>query len=83
VLESDGAELVDVESRLSEITTVVAGSLEDVGRTIRRCKLAGLLVDGGISQIADQWLSAHIGKQLGIKSVKPKSVKEPAKESST
>lgn len=73
--------LADAEENLSEVAILVSGNLIDVRRTIRRCSLAQLIVDGGISPLADQWLSAHIGKQLGIKIVKPKpTTPGPAKE---
>lgn len=67
--------LADSEAQVSKIMTITrANSLEETRRTIERCQLAGLLVDGGVTPLAESWLSAHVGKHLGIK---PKA---PAKE---
>ena len=66
-------QLSEQEDRLPDIARMSAGSLTDVRTTLLRCGLAGLLVDGGISETADQWLSAHIGARLGAKPKKKKN----------
>ena len=43
---------------------VQATSVRDVELTLDRCMLAGLLVDGGISPVAEGWLSNHVGSHL-------------------
>ena len=32
--------------------------------TVDRCKMAGLLVDGGITETAERWLSSLVAKRL-------------------
>lgn len=46
---------------------VQADSLDAVKQTLERCELAELLTDGGISPLADQWVSSVIGSRLGIR----------------
>lgn len=58
-------QLADSETQVSKIMTVVrANSLEETRRTIERCQLAGLLMDGGISQTAQRWLNSLTVKQV-------------------
>lgn len=52
------------DADVSKLALLVSGSIEEIKRTITRCELAGLLVDGGISDVADKWLSAHVGQRL-------------------
>jgi hypothetical protein len=52
-----------------------AVSLAEAEATIERLQLAGLLLDGGIHQLGDMWLSSHISKQLGFKPQAPKKEK--------
>jgi hypothetical protein len=67
-----GPKLADIEAVISKITIIArAGSVEEVRRTLERCQLATLLVDGGITPLAESWLSAHVGKHLGIKPKAP------------
>ena len=54
-----------------------APSTKALASTLRRCKVAGLILDGGISPLADSLLSVHVATALGAKS-KPKPKPEPA-----
>lgn len=38
-----------------------------VRSTLDRCNLAGLLIDGGISDVANQWITAVVGRRLGMR----------------
>ena len=67
--------LAEVSASASDIALVARARVEEVERTLQRCTLAGLLVDGGISETADRWLSAHVSSKLGAK--------PPAKKKST
>jgi hypothetical protein len=74
--------LADSEALLCKITMVVrSNSLEEVRRTIERCQLAGLIVDGGVTPLAENWLSAHVGKHLGIKPKAPAKEPQPQPKS--
>ena len=63
----------------SQIALLVQGDLTEVTRTLTRCQLAGLLVNKGVSPIADSWLSAYIGTRLG-RSRKPTDKPSKAKQ---
>ena len=49
----------------SRIASLVRADMDATARTLDRCLLAELLVDGGISPLAVQWLSAFVGSRLG------------------
>jgi len=61
--------------RLDEIPTILielatdvdADNLDRLNATLARCRMAGLLENGGISGLASNWLRAHVGQQVGIK----------------
>jgi hypothetical protein len=72
-------QLADIPALQAKIAKMVqANSLAEVDATIERLLLAGLLVDGGIAQLGDHWLSYRIGQQLGIK---PQQTKPESKKS--
>jgi hypothetical protein len=55
-------------TELPQIAKMVqAVSLDAVKQTLERCELAELLCDGGISPLAEQWLSSVIGSRLGMR----------------
>ena len=66
----------DEDAVLWELEDLVqAPSTDALKLSLKRCRRAGLLVDGGISPVADSWLSAHVGRLLGFKSKPPEKPK--------
>ncbi len=63
-----GLQLDEVDDhKISQIAMLASGSYDDTRKTYERCKLARLIIDGGISALADQWLSAHVSTRLASK----------------
>jgi hypothetical protein len=54
-----------VDHAVTQISRVLQEDPQEVLRTVERCQLAGLLIDGGITAVADGWLSNHVGNHLG------------------
>ena len=54
---------------MAEICRVSRQSPYMIEATIERCEIAGLFEseDGGISTLADKWLSTHVAQQLGAR----------------
>lgn len=44
--------------------------------TLERCRLAGLLLDGGIAPVARKWLGAYVAEQIGAKPAPPPKKRE-------
>ncbi len=48
-------------------------SAEEVEASVDRCRIAGLLLEGGIAPVARKWLGAYVAGRIGAKPT-PKKV---------
>jgi hypothetical protein len=65
--------LEEIPAILIELATDVdADNLDRLNATLTRCRMAGLLENGGISGLGSSWLRAHVGLLVGVKKSKKK-----------
>jgi len=64
--------MLSERSTLDKIAMLAASSPANVSETLQRCTAAGLLIDEGISALANTWLSAVIGARVPQRKPKDK-----------
>lgn len=65
--KAESPKVIEANKRIPDICRMIGASEARVRASLGRCQAAGLLLDGGISDMGEKWVGTLVGKRLGAK----------------